>query len=139
MRTPSLRHSFAFVAGLTLMAAAGCSDSLDPGIEIVLSQPSVDLRAIRGTTTPIAKTISVSNSGDGRLGPVSCPANPAPWLTCSVSAGNLVTLTATPTGLTAMNPGTIGNVGGSQAHENRQPFLTLTFGIALQGIFPSQN
>ena len=101
MRTPSLRHSFAFLAGLTLMVAAGCSDSLEPGIEIVLSQPSVDLRAIRGTTAPIAKTISVSNSGDGRLGPVSCPANPASWLTCSVTAGNIVTLTATPTGLTA--------------------------------------
>jgi microcystin-dependent protein len=33
----------------------------------------------------------------------------------------------------------IGNVGGSQAHENRQPFLTLNFCIALQGIFPSRN
>ena len=29
--------------------------------------------------------------------------------------------------------------GGSQAHENRQPFLTLSFCIALQGIFPSHN
>jgi microcystin-dependent protein len=53
--------------------------------------------------------------------------------------GSASNLYHTPTGLTAMNPGTIGNVGGSQAHENRQPFLTLTFGIALQGIFPSQN
>ena len=43
----------------------------------------------------------------------------------------------TPTNLTAMNPGTIGNTGGSQAHLNMQPFLTLTFCIALQGIFPS--
>lgn len=33
----------------------------------------------------------------------------------------------------------ISNVGGSQAHENRQPFLALNFCIALQGIFPSQN
>ncbi len=33
----------------------------------------------------------------------------------------------------------VSNVGGSQAHENRQPFLTLNFCIALQGIFPSQN
>jgi microcystin-dependent protein len=31
------------------------------------------------------------------------------------------------------------NVGGSQAHLNMQPFLTLTFCIALQGIFPSRN
>jgi microcystin-dependent protein len=38
-----------------------------------------------------------------------------------------------------LNPATIGNVGGSQAHLNMQPFLTLVFCIALQGIFPSQN
>lgn len=36
-------------------------------------------------------------------------------------------------------PSTISNVGGSQAHPNMQPFLTINFGIALQGIFPSQN
>lgn len=41
------------------------------------------------------------------------------------------------TSLTTLNPGTIGNVGGSQAHLNMQPFLTLSFCIALQGIFPS--
>ena len=38
-----------------------------------------------------------------------------------------------------MAPNSIANVGGSQAHLNMQPFLTLTFGIALQGIFPSQS
>ena len=32
-----------------------------------------------------------------------------------------------------------GNTGGSQAHLNMQPFLTLNFIIALQGIFPSRN
>src|SRR5262245_7197872 len=39
--------------------------------------------------------------------------------------------------LTALSPGTLANVGGSQAHLNLQPFLTLSFCIALQGIFPS--
>ena len=37
------------------------------------------------------------------------------------------------------HPATIANVGGSQAHLNMQPFLTLNFCIALQGIFPSPN
>ena len=41
--------------------------------------------------------------------------------------------------LTAMNPGSITNAGGSQAHLNMQPFLTLNFCIALQGVFPSPN
>jgi microcystin-dependent protein len=38
---------------------------------------------------------------------------------------------------TVMAPGLMRNVGGSQAHLNMQPFLTLNFTIALQGIFPS--
>jgi microcystin-dependent protein len=41
--------------------------------------------------------------------------------------------------LVALNPGSITNTGGSQAHLNMQPFLTLNFSIALQGIFPSPN
>jgi microcystin-dependent protein len=45
----------------------------------------------------------------------------------------------TPASLTAMSAGTVTNVGGSQAHLNMQPFLTLGFCIALQGIFPSRN
>ena len=43
------------------------------------------------------------------------------------------------TNLTAMNLASLANVGGSQAHLNMQPFLTLNFCIALQGIFPSPN
>jgi microcystin-dependent protein len=43
------------------------------------------------------------------------------------------------TNLTAMSGPTITNTGGSQAHLNMQPFLTLSFCIALQGIFPSPN
>ncbi len=41
--------------------------------------------------------------------------------------------------LTSMSAGTITNSGGSQAHLNMQPFLTLSVCIALQGIFPSPN
>jgi microcystin-dependent protein len=42
-------------------------------------------------------------------------------------------------GLIAINPASVTNVGGSQAHLNMQPFLVLSFCIALQGIFPSPN
>jgi len=42
-----------------------------------------------------------------------------------------------PSNLTTMTPGTVTNTGGSQAHLNMQPFLILSFCIALQGIFPS--
>ena len=46
---------------------------------------------------------------------------------------------AAPANLVAMDPRTVGNIGGSQAHLNMQPYLVLNFCIALQGIFPSQN
>ncbi|MBU0893213.1 MAG: tail fiber protein [Gammaproteobacteria bacterium] len=39
----------------------------------------------------------------------------------------------------ATRPDAITSVGGSQAHLNMSPFLTLSFVIALQGIFPSST
>ncbi|HEX9375504.1 MAG TPA: tail fiber protein [Actinomycetota bacterium] len=41
--------------------------------------------------------------------------------------------------LTTLAPAVISNVGGSQPHTNEQPYLTLNFCIALQGIFPSRS
>ena len=38
-----------------------------------------------------------------------------------------------------MAPGTVQAAGGSQPHENRPPYLALTYGIAVQGIFPSRG
>lgn len=37
---------------------------------------------------------------------------------------------------TMLLPTTLSNYGGSQPHENRQPFLALNFCIALQGVYP---
>jgi microcystin-dependent protein len=45
------------------------------------------------------------------------------------AAGNLVSMAA----------GLVPNAGGSQAHNNMQPFLTLNYVIALQGLFPSRD
>jgi microcystin-dependent protein len=59
--------------------------------------------------------------------------------TGNLFAGSTPQLYTTPSNLTALNNLTISNVGGSQAHLNMQPFLALTFCIALQGIFPSQT
>jgi microcystin-dependent protein len=39
----------------------------------------------------------------------------------------------------ALDPSSVSSVGGSQAHTNMQPYLTLNYCIALIGIFPSQN
>jgi microcystin-dependent protein len=39
----------------------------------------------------------------------------------------------------SLNPASVTNVGGSQPHNNMQPYLTLNFCIAMVGIFPTQN
>jgi microcystin-dependent protein len=64
--------------------------------------------------------------------------------TQAIPVGNLLARSATQlyapaANLQAMAAGSVGNTGGSQAHLNMQPFLVLTFCIALQGIFPSQT
>jgi microcystin-dependent protein len=36
-------------------------------------------------------------------------------------------------------PVDVNKAGGSQPHENRQPFLVINFAMCLSGIFPSRN
>jgi microcystin-dependent protein len=50
-----------------------------------------------------------------------------------------VSMYETPANLQAMDGAIIGAQGGNQPHENMQPYLTLNFCIALQGVFPSPN
>ena len=69
---------------------------------------------------------------------VSSTASPSNTTVVAQSAGaNLYG--AASSNLVAMSPGVISNVGGSQAHLNMQPFLTISFCVALQGIFPSRT
>ena len=48
-------------------------------------------------------------------------------------------LYAAATNLVSLNSSMIASTGGGQAHANQQPFLVLSFCIALQGIFPSPS
>jgi microcystin-dependent protein len=60
-----------------------------------------------------------------------------PTSSLMLAESTVQSLYGTATNLQAMAPNAIANVGGSQAHLNLQPFLTLNLCIALQGIFPS--
>lgn len=62
--------------------------------------------------------------------------NPAVTGNLMATSANLYTAA---NNLTTLDPSTVGNAGGSQAHENMQPYLAVSFCIALQGIFPTQN
>jgi microcystin-dependent protein len=46
---------------------------------------------------------------------------------------------AAPSSQVSLAPQSVGNTGGGQPHENMQPYLTLSFAIALVGAFPSRN
>ncbi|GJM09628.1 MAG: tail Collar domain-containing protein [Lysobacteraceae bacterium] len=54
-------------------------------------------------------------------------------------AGDLLYRNPEAANTTALRSGTVTNAGGGQAHNNMQPYLTLAFCIALQGLFPSRN
>ncbi|AWP28116.1 phage tail collar [Paenibacillus vortex V453] len=42
-------------------------------------------------------------------------------------------------GQNPMNSGSLSTAGGSQAHNNMQPYTVLNYAIAIEGIFPSRN
>ncbi|MCP1422470.1 MULTISPECIES: phage tail protein [Paenibacillus] len=42
-------------------------------------------------------------------------------------------------GQETMNSGSLSGAGGSQPHNNMQPYTVLNYAIAIQGIFPSRN
>jgi microcystin-dependent protein len=63
----------------------------------------------------------------------------APSNTLMLSQAVGANLYAAATNLQQMAPNATTPLGDSQAHQNMQPFLTLSFCIALQGIFPSRN
>ena len=60
------------------------------------------------------------------------------WAESPAGRGGFVNIYSTPaTG--AVNPNSLDITGGSQPHNNLQPFLVLNFCIALQGVFPPRN
>jgi microcystin-dependent protein len=94
-----------------------------------IGQVAGELSHTLSATEMPAHTHSVLGSSDTGSGIV-----PAANVVASASG-----LYGAAASLTGLNPASVGNSGGSQAHENRQPFLVLNFCIALQGIFPSRN
>ena len=60
-------------------------------------------------------------------------------LWCSSPSINWYFETGGAPGDTNVNPATVSPIGGSQPHENTQPFLCINFIISLFGVFPSQT
>lgn len=88
-------------------------------------------------TITVAEMPTHMHSANASVNPTTT-ASPSNATALAQSAGaNLYG--AASSNLVAMSPGMISNVGGSQAHLNMQPFLTISFCVALQGIFPSRT
>jgi microcystin-dependent protein len=63
------------------------------------------------------------------------PANQVPAITQASS----ITPYGTDNPLVQLNSASVGSVGGSQPHDNFQPYLCIDFIISLFGVFPSQT
>jgi microcystin-dependent protein len=87
-------------------------------VNLIMSQLPTHQHALMATTSPATVAVPINNlvaqSNAGRYGS---------------DASNLVT----------MNPASVQPVGGSQPHNNMQPYLALSYCIALTGIYPSRN
>ncbi|MGR9107353.1 MAG: phage tail protein [Gammaproteobacteria bacterium] len=55
------------------------------------------------------------------------------------SRGGTLYQSNTTSNLVAMNSASLPNAGGSQAHNNLQPCLAMSYIIALQGLYPSRS
>jgi microcystin-dependent protein len=99
-----------------------------------------DIGEIGGVTrvTLLQSEIPVhSHTLTGTTDPVSL-SSPFPENAVPATADRAAYQTS-PAPLTALAPQALASAGGSQPHNNLQPYLTLNFCIALQGIYPSRS
>jgi microcystin-dependent protein len=84
-----------------------------------LGEVPAHLHTVNGSTNPAATNVPTGNLLATSAADVYTPP----------SNGQLVSLA----------PAVLSIAGGSQPHLNQQPYLTLSFCIALQGIYPTRN
>ena len=64
---------------------------------------------------------------------------PAPTNTLARSQGDIAYQSVTNANVIQMSPNALTPAGGDQPHNNMQPYLTLNFCIALQGVYPPRT
>lgn len=65
--------------------------------------------------------------------------NPSPNTSLAQSANGFAYQSNTSQNLVTLNPAALAPAGGDQPHNNLQPYLTLNYCIALQGVFPPRT
>lgn len=90
------------------------------------------------TSNQIPVHMHAVNAGSGTAAERTAIPNNTSFLSGS-KAPDFVYQTAPSTVTAAFSPKAISANGGSQPHENMQPYLVLNFCIAVEGLFPSRN
>jgi microcystin-dependent protein len=83
-------------------------------------------------------TQQIPNHTHAFLGSTEAAVNTAPTGGVVATSAQVDYLTVNPASV-AMNPNAVTPVGGSQPHENMQPYLCVSFIISLFGLFPQQT
>ena len=119
------------------MSARSVPDTLTPmGLLIPVASISIRLRigGIQTVDKPgTGYTLQATSTGQ-----VQSPSNAFPAVATSTQAG-LQVYGPTGTAPTTLDPAIIQNTGGSQPHDNFQPYLCVNFIMSMYGIFPSQS
>ena len=89
-------------------------------VSLLISEMPVHTHGLRASAEP----------GDNQL--------PSPTVALTVSTGGSIYANGSPP-LTQMAPQALPPAGGGLPHNNMQPYLTLNFNIALQGVFPPRT
>ena len=95
-------------------------------VTLTAAEMAAHKHSVKGTTNPGASR-SIG-SGGNRL-----------FASLAESSGDFIFRQPEAATMTTMASGIVNNTGGGQSHENMQPYITLGFCIALQGLFPSRN
>jgi microcystin-dependent protein len=101
-----------------------------------------DLGETGGSDTVTLLESEIPSHSHGLMMENNLPAadpSPNPTLGLGKSAGAQVYSSVTNTGIVNMNPNVVAPAGGDQPHNNLQPYLTLNFCIALQGVYPPRT
>lgn len=91
---------------------------------------------LRGSIAVPVRGDSPGNTSDPNGNAVAISTGKKFFTKTPSASGLMAPITVTPAG---GNPDLIGPAGGSQPHDNMQPYIAVSFIISLFGIFPSQT
>lgn len=110
-----------------------------PGLSTYTLAQSGGTESVTLTTQQIPQHTHTPLVVSGSPGTAGTPSNSTVLADCSSTSVNTYLPFAAANAQITLAANTISQVGGSQPHENCQPFLCINFIISLFGVYPSPN